>query len=99
MPRRIRMAVHRGSLLREPPGGTRMIQMNVRDEDLLDDRFIHTDRTNRRTQRFQRRSRTGFNQRELTPALDEIGSDESGEAVKAEVKGVDAHGNKSTAEL
>ena len=77
MPRRIRVAIHRSTLLREPPGCTRVVQVNVRDKDLLDRHFIHTRLTDRRAQSLQRRTRPRLDQRILTPAFDQKGSDET----------------------
>lgn len=91
MPRGIGVAVHRGPMLREPPGSTGVVEVNVGDKDLLDCRFIDTDLTDRRTQRFQRGARPRFDQRELTAALNEIRSDESGSALETEIERVDAH--------
>ena len=92
MPRGLQMAVNRGPLLRKPARRTRVIEVDVRDEDLPQRFGGHAEALQRRTQRGQGGAGPGLDQRVLAPAFQQVGGDQAGRGAEMEVDGGDAHG-------
>ena len=91
MPCGARVAVDRGSVLREPASRSGMVEMDVGDEDRADRRFGDACGPDSRPQCLERRSRPRLNQCILPGTLDEVGGDEAGGGLKVKVESLDAH--------
>jgi hypothetical protein len=96
MLRGVWVAVNDRALLGPPASGTGMVEMNVRDEDVPDPRWIKPARTNRGEQRAPRGRRPGLNEGELSAAaLHEVRGDDAGRVLKKQVQRVKRHPGES----
>jgi hypothetical protein len=90
------MSEHRCALLRPPSGGAGMVEVDVGDEDVLYRIRREAKIANASNQCGERGAGTGFDERKLLAALDEVGRDDLRLALEAEIDGVEAHGLGST---